>query len=98
MKERYKEILISIIKNHLPQAKIYLFGSQVTENVQPYSDIDLALDCGHKVEESLMRAIKNDIYDSTIPCKVDVIDVWDVDAEFLKNIKNRWKELEDVQR
>lgn len=97
MKEMYKKKLTSIFKKHLPQAKIYLFGSQLTGDLQQDSDIDLALDCGQVIEESVMRAIKNDIYESTIPCGVDVIDVWNVDADFLKNIKSRWKELKDVE-
>lgn len=75
LKQEYREQLISIIHKHLPECKIYLFGSRATHKQKPGSDIDLALDAGEKIPYKIFIKILVDIDATTIPMKVDLVDM-----------------------
>ncbi len=74
MNERYKLQLLSILENHFPKAKIYLFGSQATGKARHGSDIDIALIEKDKVNLSRIFRALNEIEETTIPHKVDLVD------------------------
>ena len=95
VEERYKKKLISIISKHLPQAKIYLYGSRAREDSRQGSDIDLAVDAGEKINWGILCKITSEIDDSTIPFFVDVSDLYNVSEDFKKTIAKdfvAWKE------
>lgn len=90
VKERYKTLLIEIITMHLPDTKIYLYGSRARGTHREGSDIDLAVDAGKKVEWSVLSRICEDIEDTTIPLFVDVVDIHCVGKDFLDEIQREW--------
>ncbi len=75
--EKYKKILIAIIKKHLPEAKIYLFGSRAQKTHSSRSDIDIALDAKNQLPLTVLGNIKDDIRESIIPYFVDIVDLHD---------------------
>lgn len=81
-----QQCLIAIIKKHLPNTKIYLFGSQAKGTYNPGSDIDIALDNITPIDWSILGSIKEDIADSNILLFVDVVDIHDVSDEIKKQI------------
>jgi uncharacterized protein len=85
MKE-YKNKLIKAIEYHYPHAKIYLFGSWATGKNKPYSDIDLAIDIGEKIDLHEMDRIEKTIENLDIPNEVDVIDLQNIPSDFKKRI------------
>lgn len=86
LKSEFKENLIKIIKNRLPNCRIYLYGSRARGDHSMGSDVDLALDAGQKIEPLTMIFIKEDIENSTIPYFVDVVDVHTISADFKQEI------------
>ncbi|MFH1644210.1 MAG: nucleotidyltransferase domain-containing protein [bacterium] len=74
VKKEYKEKLIKLINKYLPEAKIYLFGSRATGEYSQYSDIDIALDAGEKIEKEKIASIRLSIDDLNIPLDIDIID------------------------
>lgn len=84
LNERYKSKLIEIIHKHIPQCKIYLFGSFARGSQGQGSDIDLGLDNKKIIPLRLIGNIKEAIEDSTIPYNVDVVDVHSV-SETMKH-------------
>ena len=72
--ENYKRILVPIIVKHVPQAKIILYGSRARNDAQEGSDIDIALDMGKKIEGVTMAKIMQDVEDSDLPIKFDIVD------------------------
>lgn len=83
---KYKTELIRIIHKHLPSCKIYLFGSYAIGKERPGSDIDLALDREEKIPHDIILKILIDIDDTTIPMKVDLIDIHKAPEELKKDI------------
>jgi len=47
--EAHKNIILKILKAHLPQAKIIAFGSRIRGGAKAYSDLDLCLDNGQPI-------------------------------------------------
>ncbi len=79
-----KEVIITIIKKHLPRTKIYLFGSRARGDASAESDFDIALDNQSKIDEEIVSLIKEDLEESTIPFTVDIVDLQHI-SQTLKN-------------
>ena len=84
--ERAIQVIVTIITNKLPQAKVYLFGSRARGDHTPESDIDIAIDTGGKIDSSLLSQIKEEVEESTIPFTVDVVDLHTISDDFKKQI------------
>ncbi|MEI8128151.1 MAG: nucleotidyltransferase domain-containing protein [bacterium] len=87
---RYLEHVKSIINSHLqdPSLKIYVFGSRARGNAKKYSDLDIALQAESKIEVNKMSKIEIELEETTIPYKVDVIDLNNISDTFRKCIEN----------
>jgi uncharacterized protein len=70
-----KEIIIKLLFELFPDAKIYLFGSRARGTYRHTSDIDLAIDTGHQISSLEMAKAQHSIELSNISQKVDLIDI-----------------------
>ncbi len=84
VKPSHKTELLRIIHTYLPHCKVWLFGSRATGKQRPGSDIDLALDNGQKISWGTITRMLIDIEETTIPMKVDFVDLYSVDEDFKK--------------
>jgi uncharacterized protein len=94
MIEQDKQSLIRIVLKHLPNAKIFLFGSRARKDNSAESDIDVALDNEGKIDSWIMSQIREDLEESQIPFSVDIVDMNDISQNLKEQIlKNRieWK-------
>ncbi len=87
---RYKEQIIRIIRQYLPDCTIYLYGSRARKTNVSGSDIDLALDNGTPITDNILAHIRFDIEETTIPLMVDVVDARAIDREFYETISKEW--------
>lgn len=85
--DSYKKTLVELVKQVLPESKIYLFGSRARKTHREGADIDIALDNGNPIDFRTICLIKDKIDDSTIPVFVDVIDINNIDEDFKKTIE-----------
>lgn len=86
IKKNHQETLINIIHTYLPHCKIWLFGSRATGKQRGGSDIDLALDIGTKIPWETLTRILVDIDETTIPMKVDIVDLRAVTDDFKERV------------
>ena len=86
--EKYKEIIVPIIRSYLPQAKIILYGSRARKDFIEGSDIDVALDNGDRIKSALMSKILTDMEESSLPICYDIVDFHEVSADMQKEIIN----------
>ncbi len=82
-----KEAIISIVRKHLPNCKIYLFGSRARKTNKEGADFDIALDDGVPVPKKKLFAIMSDIEDSLLPVFVDVVDLHMISPTLKQQIK-----------
>lgn len=66
--------LRSLLVATFPEQKIYLFGSRAKGSASEYSDYDIAIESATPIRNKLSH-VKTLIEDSTIPYKIDLIDL-----------------------
>jgi|SRR5579872_4023886 len=71
----YKDDLMTVIHKHIPDGKLYLFGSRGVGAVMGRSDIEIAVDAGQEIDSALLAKICKDIDALKIPYFIDVIDL-----------------------
>jgi predicted nucleotidyltransferase len=71
----FKQEIIKIIRKYFKGegAEIILFGSRAEGNFTVSSDYDIALKSEKNINESLVSRIKEDLENSNIPFKVDLV-------------------------
>ena len=69
-------------------SKIWVFGSRATAKARRTSDLDLAIDmAGQKISFDTLAKLRYDLDVSDLAIKVDVVDINDCSADFLKLIE-----------
>jgi uncharacterized protein len=82
--EKYKNIIVPIVEQYLPDAKIILYGSRARGDFKSGSDIDVALDMGAIIDDNLISKIIWDLEDSDLPIFFDIVDF----TKMSENMKN----------
>jgi predicted nucleotidyltransferase len=74
--------------------QVYLFGSRATKSAAPTSDFDIAVDAAGDIGRRL-GLIRESLAQSTIPYKVDLVDLKAVSEEFRRQVNKEsvliWK-------
>lgn len=76
------ELLRTILQQHVPECTVWLFGSRVSGKAKPMSDIDLALDAGKSLDLKILGNIRDAFDASSLPMKVDIVDLQSIDGGF----------------
>jgi predicted nucleotidyltransferase len=79
----------AIVKSHLPDAEVYLFGSRIDDIAQKYSDLDILVKMDTVVPLKKLSKLREAFDLSDLPFKVDIIDWHRITPEFRKTIQNR---------
>ena len=67
-------IVQSILRDHVPDARVWVFGSRAKWTTRESSDLDLALDLGRAMTLSEEAALRSAFEESDLPYKVDIVD------------------------
>ncbi len=81
--EEFQEPIHQMDRYRTSGMVVYLFGSSVRDDHTGVSDIDIAIDSADRDRLALIRA---DLEESTIPYKVDVVDMSSVSDELRDTI------------
>ena len=66
---------------------VYLFGSWARGQERPTSDIDIALDAEGEMDGRVLLVVREALEESTIPYRVDVVDMTKADIRLVENIR-----------
>jgi len=89
--ERVKGIVRRVL-GHTP-VDVYLFGSWASGAQRPTSDIDVAIESAEPLPRALLASLREALEESTIPNRVDVVDLAETDAAFRDRVRRdgiRW--------
>lgn len=75
IKPRDKEILFFLLSKYLPHTTIWAYGSRVTGNSRPWSDLDLVIFPAAEEKRSI-SLLKEALEESNLPFRVDLLE-WD---------------------
>jgi len=74
--------ILGILRRHVPDCEVRVFGSRITETVKRYSDLDLAIVAEESLTEDRLAALREEFQNSDLPFRVDVVDWQAVSQEF----------------
>jgi uncharacterized protein len=78
-----RRLVVEILRANLPAgAKVWAFGSRVSGRARPYSDLDLAIDCGRPMSLDEAARLSEAFTESDLPYRVDVVDWQAIDDRF----------------
>jgi predicted nucleotidyltransferase len=83
--ERLREMVVRTLAER--DAAVYLFGSCARGNVRPRSDIDIGILPREELPGSFFVGLAEAIDDSTIPYDVELVDLREVSADFLDEVR-----------
>jgi predicted nucleotidyltransferase len=69
------------------RAVVYLFGSWATGRRHGASDIDIAIEAAEPLAAGLLARLREALEESTIPYRVDVVDLADADPAFRERVR-----------
>lgn len=84
----------TIVRSHLPDPsyRVFLFGSRAAGTARTFSDVDVGIMGQTPLPGHIMELMKEQLEESDIPYKVDVVDFNAVDPSFrnlaLKHTQN----------
>lgn len=84
-----------ILAQHTPSCEVRAFGSRVSGNAKPYSDLDLAFLCANALPQAQLFALQIAFEDSELPIKVDVLDWHSIPAEFQALISKNYVVIQE---
>lgn len=80
------EIVIKMLKKHIPHTTVWAFGSRVKGNAKPFSDLDLVIVSDNPLPIHDFVELKNDFQESDLEIKVDIIEWHYTSENFRKKI------------
>ncbi len=88
IQEKHLKIIKKILAERVPQYKIWVFGSRVTNTAKPHSDLDLAIISDSPIPTLTIALLKEAFSNSDLPYKVDVVD-WCLTDEWFQDTIRR---------
>ena len=82
--ERVRELVVSSLERY--DVRVYLFGSHATGGVHDASDVDVAVDVLEPLPPGVLARVREALEESTIPYRVEVVDLRDAGAEFRERV------------
>ena len=71
------------------EVRVYLFGSRATGVAHEASDIDLAVDPREPLPAGTLADLREALEESSIPFRVDIVDLRDTDAKFRDSVREK---------
>lgn len=81
------QILLGILRMHVPGRTVWAFGSRVTGKAKPFSDLDLAVMGEVPLSIDTLAALNEALAESDLPWKVDVLDWASTSAAFRRIVE-----------
>jgi uncharacterized protein len=93
LEPRHLELVKTIIRRHVPHARLIAFGSRVKGTAKKFSDLDLALEADRPLTMQAFALLEADLEESDLPIKVDVIDMRTISPQFRARVEREGSEI-----
>ncbi|NQY74676.1 MAG: nucleotidyltransferase domain-containing protein [Candidatus Margulisbacteria bacterium] len=87
---RELEIVNDILDRYFPSVPIWVFGSRVSGESKPFSDLDLAIISTSPISFSILGKAKEAFIESDLPFSVDIVDWSTIPDTFQRKIKEQY--------
>ncbi|MBN2143119.1 MAG: nucleotidyltransferase domain-containing protein [Candidatus Aureabacteria bacterium] len=88
VKKEDLDFIFSVIRKNLHGSKfhVFVFGSRVTGNARPDSDLDILIEGETRISDTKRAFIMEELENSNLTCKVDIVDSHDIHPEYKNGI------------
>lgn len=86
LEPRHRDLVVDILRRHVAGVQVRAFGSRARGRARRCSDLDLLLMTRQPLEPLVLARLKDDLDESDLPFRVDVLDAADLSASFLAMI------------
>lgn len=91
IRDEHLTLIQSILKRHVGGYDVRAYGSRVNGDPKPYSDLDLVVMAKKPIPPKTMALLKDDLTESDLPFKVDVLDWATASDSFREVIRNKFE-------
>ncbi|HEX41919.1 MAG TPA: nucleotidyltransferase domain-containing protein [Phycisphaerales bacterium] len=95
VEEKYLAVVRRILAEHVPDCEVRVFGSRIEGKAREFSDLDLVLVGGEKLNWRRIESLKDSFASSDLPMIVEVIDWHAISDEFRAVIENHYEVIQD---
>ena len=88
------KIVREILRRHLPDREVRVFGSRVTGRARTFSDLDLAIMGEAPLPPGVTAALAEAFSESDLPFKVDLVEWATISSQFRQIIAEKYLPLE----
>jgi predicted nucleotidyltransferase len=88
-------LLQHLLSSHVPDVKIWAFGSRVKGTAKAWSDLDLALVAKQVLPQQQLFKLQDALEESDLPFKVDLVDWHDISTEFQQLILKNYHVIQE---
>ena len=98
VKPRHRELIIRLLREHLPGVEVWAYGSRVNGRSHDGSDLDLVLRGPGlvKIDSSQLAEFNEAVQESTLPFLVEARDWARLPASFHREVEREYVILEDA--
>jgi predicted nucleotidyltransferase len=89
--KEHQKIIVDLINKYFPGCEISIFGSRADNTFKETSDLDLCLKSSKHLDLANWAKLEEEIAQTDIPFKVDLVDWHRVSPEFQKIISSKKK-------
>jgi predicted nucleotidyltransferase len=89
----HMQFLLGEIERHIPKATVWAFGSRVTGQHRPASDLDLAVHCDKETARTDLPRLNEALIESDLPFKVQLLDFDRLPENMQATIKTKYAVL-----
>ena len=92
----HAKMLRDILAREIPGVTVWAFGSRVAGTPKPHSDLDLALLAKGAVPWSRLARLEEELAESDLPFRVDIVDLARASEAFRKIIEEQHEAIQDA--
>ena len=92
MQPQHLALLHELLRQHLPHAEVWAYGSRVNGDGHEASDLDLVVrqPAGLKQETPQLEEVREALVESDLPIRVDIVDWARIPASFQREIERAY--------
>ena len=83
------DMVLAILRRHIPDKTVWAFGSRVGGKARKYSDLDLVVVGSEPIPSDIYDKLIEDFDDSELPIRIDLLDWNRIDDNFKPYIQKR---------
>ncbi len=85
LSEGDRDLVLAALARHIPSHEVWAFGSRTNGKHKPFSDLDIVVIGDLSVPLNILAALSEELSESALTCKVDIVD-WATTSETFRKL------------